>query len=131
MNVVTMIVRLLMGLVFFVFGWNGFLQFIPQPEQQMSEAAMAFLGGLMQSGYMMALVSGTQVVVGALLLGNRFVPLALALIAPIVVNIVAVHVFLVPPGLVIALVVAAMEVYLAWAYRHAFAPMLAAVVKPD
>jgi hypothetical protein len=68
---------------------------------------------------------GTQLIVGLLLLTNRFVPLALALIAPVVVNIVAFHIFLAPSGLPLALVVLVLEVYLAWAYRNAFRPMLA------
>ena len=62
----------------------------------MSEGAIAFFGGLMKTGYMMPLIFGTQVLVGALLLSNRFVPLALALIAPVIVNIVAFHAFLAP-----------------------------------
>lgn len=73
------IARILMGLMFFVFGLNGFLDFIPKPKEPMPEAAVAFAGALMKTGYMMPLVMGTQLIVGALLLLNRFVPLALAL----------------------------------------------------
>jgi hypothetical protein len=62
-----------------------------------------------------------------LLLVNRFVPLALTLLAPIVVGIFTFHVFLAPSGLVIAIAVAAAEIYLAWAHRDAFRPMLRAV----
>ncbi len=116
--------RVLMGLVFFVFGLNGFFNFIPQPKTPMSEGAVAFAGALMKTGYMFPLIAGTQVIVGALLLLNRFVPLALVLIAPIVVNIVAFHVFLEHSGLVIAIVVLLLEVYLVWAYRKAYRPML-------
>ena len=65
-----------------------------------------------------------QVIGGALLLSNRFVPLALALLAPVIVNIVAFHAFLAPSGVAIALVVLALELYLAWTYRAAFRPML-------
>jgi hypothetical protein len=88
------------------------------------EGALAFAGALFKTGYMMPLVAGTQVLVGLLLLANRFVPLALALIAPVVVNIVAFHVYLAPSGLPIAIVVLALEVYLAWCYRQAYRPML-------
>src|SRR4051794_25031235 len=84
--------RVLMGLVFFVFGLNGFLHFIPQPKT-MPEGAAAFGGALMKTGYMFPMIFVTQVLVGALLLSNRFVPLALALIAPVVVNIIAFHIF--------------------------------------
>jgi len=86
------VLRILMGLGFFIFGLNGFLNFIPQPKDPMPEGAMAFAGALMKTGYMMPLVMGTQLLVGVLLLLNRFVPLALALIAPILVGIVTFHV---------------------------------------
>lgn len=117
------IVRVLMGLAFFVFGLNGFLNFIPQPETPLPEGAMAFAGALMKT-YMMQLIAVTQLVVGALLLANRFVPLALVLIAPFLVNAVAFHIFLERSGLVMAGIFAALEIYLAWAYRKAYAPLL-------
>jgi hypothetical protein len=84
-----------------------------------------------KTGYMLPLISGTQVIVGALLLANRFVPLALALIAPVIVNIILFHLFLAPSGFVMAGIVLVLEAYLAWAYRKAFAPMLAARVQPS
>jgi hypothetical protein len=117
--------------MFFVFGLNGFLHFIPQPKTPMPEGAAAFAGALMQTGYMFPLVMGTQVIVGTLLLLNRFVPLALALIAPIIVGIVTFHIFLAPSGLIMAGVVLALELYLAWTYRKAFRPMLAMRTTPD
>ncbi len=125
------IARILMGLMFFVFGLNGFLHFIPQPKTAMPEGAVAFAGALMNSGYMMPMVAGTQVIVGALLLANRFVPLALALIAPVIVNIIAFHAFLAPSSAGPGAVVLVLEIYLAWAYRKAFQPMLAPRVKPS
>ena len=117
--------RILLGLVFFVFGLNGFFNFIPPPPTPMPDRAMAFIGGLMGSGYMLALIGGTQVVVGALLLANRFVALALILIAPVIVNIVAFHVFLERSGLTIALVVLGLESYLLWTRRAAYRGLLA------
>lgn len=117
------VVRILLGLTFFVFGLNGFLNFLPQPP--MPAAAGAFIGGLVSTGYLFPLLKGTEVIVGLLLLSNRFVPLALTLIAPVIVNIVAFHVFLVPgPAMVVFLL--ASEIYLAWAYRDAFRGVLAA-----
>lgn len=79
----------------------------------------------MNSGYLLQLVKGTEVVGGALLLCNRFVPLALTLLAPVVVNIAAFHIFLAADGLALALVIVALELLLAWSYRAAFQPMLA------
>jgi uncharacterized membrane protein YphA (DoxX/SURF4 family) len=124
------VVRILMGLMFLVFGLNGFFWFIPPPKDPGPEAAAAFIGALMKTGYLMPLVSGTQVLVGALLLLNRFVPLALALITPILVGIITFHLFLAPAGTAPGLVLFLMDLYLAWAYRTAFRPMLAARVKP-
>jgi uncharacterized membrane protein YphA (DoxX/SURF4 family) len=120
--------RVLLGLIFFVFGLNGFLQFIPQPP--MPEKAGAFMGGLAAAGYMFPLIKGVEVIGGALLLSNRFVPLALALIAPNVVNIVLFHAVLAPGGLPIALMVLALQLFTAWSYRDAFAPMLHARTAP-
>src|SRR3954471_10336144 len=67
--------RVLMGLMFFVFGLNGFFNFIPPPAKPMPDGAMAFVGALMNTGYMLRLIKGTEVLVGILLLSNRFVPL--------------------------------------------------------
>jgi hypothetical protein len=120
--------RIVLGLVFFVFGLNGFLHFLPQPP--LPAAAGAFMGGLAGAGYMFPLIKGTEVLAGVLLLSNRFVPLALTLLAPVVVNIVLFHTMLAPPNPVTALVLLG-EVFLAWSYRSAFAPMLRAKVAPD
>ena len=125
------IARVLMGLMFFVFGLNGFLNFLPQPKDPMPEGAAAFAGALMKTGYMMPLVMGTQLLVGILLLLNRFVPLALALLAPIIVGIVMFHIFLAPSSIGPAIVVLVMELYLAWTYRNAFRLMLALKTSPS
>jgi hypothetical protein len=116
--------------MFFVFGLNGFLHFIPQPKAPMPQGAADFAGALMKSGYMMPLVAGTQLLVGALFLLNRFVPLALALIAPIIVGIITFHLFLAPTTIGPGIVVLVLEIYLAWAYRKAFRSMLAMRVAP-
>jgi uncharacterized membrane protein YphA (DoxX/SURF4 family) len=112
--------RILMGLIFFVFGLNGFLNFIPPPSQAMPDRATAFITGMMKTGYLFQLLKGTEVTVGMLLLINRFVPLALVLIAPIVVNIFCFHAFILPSGLPVAIIVLALEIYLAWSYRNAY-----------
>jgi hypothetical protein len=119
------IARFLMGLPLLIFGLNGFLNFIPQPETPLPEGAAAFAGALMNSGYMMQLIGATQFIVGLLLVSNRFVPLALALFAPFIVNSIAFHIFLEPSGLPIAAIFLLLELYLAWVYRRAFGPMLA------
>jgi uncharacterized membrane protein YphA (DoxX/SURF4 family) len=123
------IARILMGIIFFVFGLNGFLNFLPQPKT-IPEGAAAFAGAMMNTGYLFHLVAGTQVLVGVLLLINRFVPLALALIAPVIVNIIGFHLYLDPSGIGPGTVVLILEIYLAWKYRNAFRPMLAARATP-
>ena len=120
--------RLFLGLAFTVFGLNGFLHFLPMPP--MSGEPAAFMGALAATGYMFPLIKGTEVVAGLLLLGNRLVPLALTLLAPILVNIVAFHVLLARGGVGLPLALLSAELFLAYAYRHAFAPMLAVHVAP-
>jgi len=124
------VVRILMGLPLLVFGLNGFLNFIPPPSTPLPAGAAAFAGALVQSGYMMHLIGATQLVVGVFLVTNRFVPLALALFAPFIVNSIAFHVFLEPSGRIMAGIFLAAELYLAWIYRAAYRPMLAARVAP-
>jgi hypothetical protein len=123
------VARVSMGLIFFLFGLVGLLSFLgviplSQPSTPLPEGAAAFTAAIMKSGYMFPLVKGTECLVGALLLSNRFVPLALALVAPVVVNIVAFHAFLAPSGLGLAAIVVGLEAYLAWTYRRAYRPML-------
>src|SRR5690242_6619962 len=79
----TAIARIVLGLGFLVFGLNGFLNFIPTPKD-MPQDIMNVMGGLMKAGYM-TVVSGAEVLAAVMLLTNRFVPLALALLAPIIV----------------------------------------------
>jgi uncharacterized membrane protein YphA (DoxX/SURF4 family) len=129
-HILTIIVRLLLGLMFFIFGLNGFLNFIPQPKEPMPVGAVAFATAMMNTHYMMPLVMGTQLFVGIFLLSNLFVPLALALITPIIVGILTFHAFLAPGGIVPGIVVAVMQLYLAWAYRGSFRPMLRMHVRP-
>ena len=121
--------RILLGLVFFVFGLNGFFHFLPKPP--MSGPPADFAGALLATGYMFPLLKGTEVIGGALLLSGRFVPLALTLLAPVIVNIVAFHLFLAPSGLAIPIVVLGLELFLAWSYWNAFSGVVRARVAPD
>jgi hypothetical protein len=120
--------RYALGTIFFVFGLNGFLHFLPSPP--MTPEAGAFAGALAATGYMFPLIKGTEVIVGALLLSNRFVPLALTLLAPVVVNIVAFHSFLAPAGLALPLLALALQLYLAYAYRSSYRSVLQAGAQP-
>lgn len=120
--------RVAIGLPYFIFGLNGLLNFLPQPTAPMAAGATAFLGALTNSGYMLQLIATTQLIVGALLLSGRFVPLALALIAPFTVNSIAFHIFLEPSGLPFASVFLVIEICLVRSYWAAFRPMLVARV---
>jgi uncharacterized membrane protein YphA (DoxX/SURF4 family) len=122
--------RILVGLPFFVSGLNGFLNFLPQPTTPLPAGAGAFLVALVNTGYMLPLIMATQLVVGALLLSNRFVPLALVLIAPFLVNSLAFHIVLEPSGRGIAAVFSALVVYVAWGYRDAYRSMLVMRAQP-
>ena len=117
-------VRILVGLNFLMVGLNGFLDFLPRPATLPAGAA-GFMGGLAAAGYMLPLISGTQVVAALLLLSNRFVPLALAVLAPVIVNIVLFHAFLYPAGAIMAGIATLLYLYLVWTYRSVYAAMLA------
>lgn len=123
------VARLLLGLAFFVFGLNGFLNFIPQPKTAMPPLAAQF-GETMMKTYLLHLVAGTQAVCGALLLAGVFVPLALVVLAPVIVNIICFHVFLAPQGIAPGLIVLLLELYLAWVYRDHFRSVLALRARP-
>ena len=118
MKIAVLIARLLLGLVFVVFGLNGFLNFLdmgPMP----SGLAGQFIGALALSHYFWV-VAALQVIGGALLLVNRFVPLGLVLLGPVIVNIILYHVFLNPAGMLMAIVVAIMWLIVFYAYRQYF-----------
>ena len=117
------VVRTLLGLVFLVFGLNGFLHFIPQPPPPESAARFLELFG---TSYLLTFVKGTEVVVAMMLLSNRFVPLALAVLTPITLNIFAFHATLAPSGIGMAVVILALQLGLAWTYRAQYLPMLQA-----
>ena len=120
--------RILLGLVFFVFGLNGFFHFIPAPPPP--GAAGAFAGALFASGYFFPLLKAVETLSGLALLSGRFVPLALTALAPIVVNILFFHAFLQPAGLALPVVLLVLGVFLAWSYRSTFAPLLNANAQP-
>ena len=122
------IARVLLGLMFLLFGLDGFLNFIPKPKEMPAEIATV-TSGLIKGGYM-TVVAGTEVIVAVLLLTNCFVPLALALLAPIVVGIITFHIAIAPQTIGPGIVVLLMELYLAWANRGAFKPMLRAKTTP-
>jgi putative oxidoreductase len=102
MKIAALISRVLLGLIFLVFGLNGFLNFIPMPPP--TGIAGQFFGAIFASHYFVV-IFGLQVIGGLLLLINRYVPLALVLLAPIIVNIFSFHALMAPAGLPLAIAV--------------------------
>jgi putative oxidoreductase len=102
MKIAALISRLLLGLIFVVFGLNGFLNFIHMPPP--TGVAAQFFGAIFASHYYVV-IFGIQVIGGLLLLLNRFVPLALVLLAPVIVNIFFFHTLMAPSGIPLAIVV--------------------------
>jgi putative oxidoreductase len=115
--------RLLLGLIFTVFGLNGFFHFLPMPP--MPAPVMAFMTGLMVAPYFMPVLSGSQVASGILLLINRQVPLALLILAPICLQIVLFHIFMTPglENLVVPAVVVITGLITARAHWAKFRPL--------
>ena len=118
MKIVVLISRILLGLVFLVFGLNGFLMFIPTGPLPTGLAGQ-FVTVLLQSHYVLV-ISACQVVGGALLLVNRYVPLGLTILGPIIVNILLYHLLLFHMGVGIAVVVAILWGIVAYHHRQAF-----------
>src|SRR6476646_1863462 len=121
MKTTTVIARLLLGLIFLIFGLNGFLHFIPAPPPP--GIAGQFVGALFVSHYLVPIFL-LQIVSGLLLLLNRYVPLALTLLAPIIVNILLIHILMLPSGLPLALVVTVLWVVVFLSVRSAFDGLL-------
>lgn len=120
MKVAVLIARILLGLIFLVFGLNGFLHFIP--GQLPSGLAGQFLNALVQSHYDL-FVSAVQVAGGVLLLVNRYVPLGLVLLGPVIVNILLFHIFMLPHQVLIAVLVAILWGIVAFYHRRYFASL--------
>jgi uncharacterized membrane protein YphA (DoxX/SURF4 family) len=116
--------RILLGLMYFVFGLNGFLQFLPQGE--MPEAAGAFATAMANTGYFFPLVKGTEVLGGLALLSGMFVPLALIILAPVTLNIVLFHAFLAPQGMFIQVFMLIMHLALGYFYFNSYREILKA-----
>ena len=121
-SIITLVARTLLGLVYFVFGINFFIPFIPSPPP-MEGAAGAYMGGLFQAGYFLPLVKGIEVVGGVLLLTGFFVPLSIAVLASISLHIFLFHTILAPEGAPIGIVLLMLNLFLAWAYRQNFKPL--------
>ncbi|WP_299159231.1 DoxX protein [uncultured Tenacibaculum sp.] len=116
MKIVTKITRIFLGIFLLFFGLNGFFHFLPQPE--MSAEAGTFLEALASSGYIFPIVGLLEVVVGLLLIVNKFTALALVVIFPILINAFLFHVFLDIPGIGGALIALSLNLFLLIGYKE-------------
>jgi len=123
MKALLLISRLLLGLIFLVFGLNGFLHFIPAPMP--TGIAGQYVGALFVSHYL-AVVFVLELIAGILLLTNRFMRAALMILAPILVNIVLFHACMAPTGFAPAVVAVVLWSVLFYHERAAFSPLLVA-----
>lgn len=127
MKIAALIARYLLGFIFVVFGLNGFLHFIPQPPPT-GLALQYFV--VMSGSHIMAIVFAIQLVGGILLLANRFVPLALALLGPVIANILLYHLTMAPAGVGPGLLTFVLWLVVFYSVRSAFAGILAPRTEP-
>ena len=118
MRKAVLVIRILLGFVFVVFGLNGILHFMPTPPMPPSDAAT--FATIMAAHKWMTVVALLQVIGGLLLLVGRYVPLGLTILAPILVNIVLFHLLLEPKGIAAGVVCTVLELFLLFAYRRSF-----------
>ena len=116
----TIVLQSLLGLIF-VAGPAAAMFHAVEPT--LPTQAAAFNAALARTGYMMPLLWSTEIVAGLMLLSGILVPLALLLLAPVVVNIALFHALLAPAGAGPAALVIGLQIFLAWQYRHAFEPL--------
>ncbi len=116
------IIRIVLGVILLVFSLNGFFQFLPMPP--LHDPASEFFGALYQSGYMIPLLYGAELIIALLLLFNRFVPLALLLFLPLAVNILFFHLFLAPAGGAAGYLTVILEAILLIAYKEDYRDLL-------
>ena len=117
MKVAVLIARNLLGLIFLVFGLNGFFHFIPMPPP--SGLAGQYIGALFVSHALVGIFL-LEITGGMLLLANRFVPLALVLLGPVLVNILIFHFLMAPAGLPLALLTTLLWLIVFAEVRRAF-----------
>lgn len=130
MRIAIVVARVLLGAVFLLHGSNVFLQFFALPPPPPG-AAGTFVAGLAGSAYFFPFLGLSEAVCGVLLVAGRFVPLALVMLAPIVLHVLAFHVFLAPSGLLLALALVGLTAFVAIAYRDSFREVLRKDAKPS
>ena len=119
-----LMVRILLGIILVVFGLNKFLNFMPMPP--MPDAAGEFMGALVKSGYIMVIVAIVEVASGVLLLVNKYQPITLVILFPILLNAFLFHLFLDPAGIVGAAMAVAMNIFLFFVNKESYTALFKA-----
>jgi len=128
MKIAALIARILLGLIFVVFGLNFFLQFY-MPKQVLSKEATAFSMGLFGSGYFFPFLKVLEILSGLFLLINRYTAFFLLVLLPISVNIFLFHSILAPAGAPVAVVIVVLNIFLCVAYIKYYAAVFTAKPK--
>lgn len=128
MKIAVLIARILLGLIFIVFGLNFFLHFsfMPAPAP-MSEKAQAFSGGLYGSGYFFQYMKVIEILSGVAILVNRYTAFFLLILFPVSVNIFLFHAILLPTGLPVAAPIILLHLFLGFAYRKYYSSIFTAI----
>jgi putative oxidoreductase len=124
MKIAAIIIRVLMGLLFLFSSIAFFFNLVPTPE--LTGNLKTFNDGVTASGYLMQLIKGTELICAIAFISGRFVPLAVVVIFPVIVNIVMVHMFLAPEGLPVAIALLVADLFLAYYYRDRYKTLVAA-----
>ena len=121
LKIATLIAQYGLGLIYFIFGANGFVHLVPIPP--LPDPASDLMHAFFESGYLFTLIKVTEVIFGFLLIIRKFVPLALVVLAPVTLNILLFHLILAPDGSPFAISITALHLFLGYSYRSAFRPM--------
>jgi uncharacterized membrane protein YphA (DoxX/SURF4 family) len=121
-NNISIAARIFLGLIFSVFGLNGIFNFMQAPS--LSFKGTLFIQALMHTGYLWGSLKVIEVLCGLFLLAGVFIPLSLAILAPVILNIVLFHIFLDPKGIPMSFTIFFMELFLIWRFRRYFKGLL-------
>lgn len=126
MKYIKPVLRIILGFIYFVYGLNGFLHFLPRPAAP--AAANAFFDAMIASGYFLPALKGTQLLFGLTLLSGFYVPLSLVVLAPVTLHIVLFHTFLAPApaDMILPLGMLVIHIALGWYHRSSYAELLRA-----
>ena len=119
------VARVLLGLPFLIFGLNEFWNFM-DPPTDLPEPAAAFMKALEDAGYLIPILKSFEVVIGFLLVTGQFVPLALVMVTPIMINILGFHSFMDgrSMGMVVAVIMTVLYLYLVLMHLPRFTQLL-------